>query len=159
MSREQEYESLSPEGESRRDAILREVSAQLPVIAARRRRRKRAAVGGGALALVLAVSAAVVMVSNLRLAPPIAPPVVEAPTESADPLIDFAVVLTSDEIDPSLYVRTDLDAINSMVISDDELLRELAQMGRPAGLIKMNGEVRLSRDVVDELGPVPPGSF
>ena len=115
MSRDYKHESLSPEGESRRESILREVSAQLPSIATKRKRRRRAAVGGSALALVFVVSAAVVMVLNLLVAPPIAPQVVEAPTETVEPLIDFAVIPTSDEIDPSVYVRTDLDAINAMV--------------------------------------------
>ena len=158
MNREHEQAGLSPGGELRRDAILRDLTAQLPTIVARRRRRKRVVAGGCAMALLLVASAAVIqMVSQPASSP--APPIVEAPVEPAESLIDFAIVRTNEAVDPSVYVRIDNDAINSMVISDDELLRELAQMGRPAGLIRMNGEVRLTRNVVDEPETAEPGSF
>lgn len=137
---------LSPEGERRREAILRDVSLRLPRIVARRRARRRAVTGSLAIALVLTVGAATLLLRTPSR-PVGAPPIVEAPALVA-PLIDYAVVRTG-PIDPSIYVKENPDAINAMVISDDELLRELAAMGRPAGLIRMNGRVRLSRDVVD----------
>ncbi len=158
MNREHEQDRLSPEGEFRREAILRDLTAQLPTIVARRRRRKRVVAGSCAVALLLVVGAVVVQMVNLPASVP-APVIVETPAEPAETLIDFAIVRTSESIDPSIYVRVDNDAINAMVISDDELLRELAQMGRPAGLIRMNGEVRLTRNVVDEPAPTEPGSF
>lgn len=146
-----EQQRLSPEGERRREEILREVSGRLPAIAARRRAKRRAA--AGTLAVLLLVCAAVVWMIPTSPGPtptPTSAPqvVLIEPTIEYDPLIDYAVVESS-PVDPSVYVRTDTESINAMVITDDELLRELAAIGRPAGLIRMNGQVRLTRDVVD----------
>ncbi len=151
MTHDFDQQRLSPEGEQRREAILREVSGRLPAIAARRRAKRRAA--AGTLAVLLLAGAAVVWMiptsPGPTPTPTSAPQVVEVePTIEHDPLIDYAVVESS-PVDPSVYVRTDTESINAMVITDDELLRELAAIGRPAGLVRMNGQVRLSRDVVD----------
>jgi hypothetical protein len=161
MTHDREQVGLSPEGEQRRETILRDLSAQLPEITSRRRQRKRVAVGACAMALLLSVGSVVVLTMN----PPVhipAPEIVVTPVGpevTTSQLIDFAIVRTSDTIDPSIYVRSETEAINAMVISDDELLSELAAMGRPAGLIRMNGEVRLSRDVVDEQEPDDPDAL
>ena len=170
MTFERDNNRLSKEGERRRDAMLRDLLAQAPGIIARRRRRRRAQAGGVAMALVLTGGIVItVMVNSTGNPAPVsapAPVIVEAPVEAPieappverKPLIDFAIVRTSGVVDPSIiYVRTDVDAINAMILSDDELLRELAAMGRPAGLIRMNGEVRLTRDVVDRTTPADRG--
>jgi len=154
MRYEHERMELSSEGRERRDAILRDVSARLPGIASARRRRRRSVAGGAAVALLLVVGGAVVLTMQQRPAnqPTLTPPNVaapEAPPVNETPSIDFQIVRTNDEIDPTMIVRTDPEAINAMVVSDEELLRTLAEMGRPAGLIRMNGQVRLTRDVVD----------
>ena len=67
--------------------------------------------------------------------------------EQWDLALKLAAQLNDESIDED--TRADALAINAMVISDDELLRELAAAGRPAGLIRVNGQTRLSRDVVD----------
>lgn len=153
MTHDFEQQRLTPEGERRREAILHEVSGRLPAIARRRRAKRRAAVG--ALAVLLLAGAAVVwMIPTMPKSVPTPTPtsapqvVLIEPAIEYEPLIDYAVVESS-TVDPSVYVRTDTESINAMVITDDELLRELAAIGRPAGLIRMNGQVRLTRDVVD----------
>ena len=151
MTHEHQQHRLSPEGERRREAILHEVSGRLPAIARRRRAKRRAA--AGTLAVLLLAGAAVVWMIPTAPTPTPAPTtapqvVLIEPDIEYDPLIDYAVVESS-PVDPSVYVRTDTESINAMVITDDELLRELAAIGRPAGLIRMNGQVRLTRDVVD----------
>ena len=181
MTFERDNNRLSKEGERRRDAMLRDLTAQMPGIIAGRRRRRRAMAGGVAMALVLTGGVVITLMANTTGNPaPVsapAPVIVEAPVEApvepvepvelvdvagapveVRPLVDFAIVRTSGVVDPSIiYVRTDVDAINAMILSDDELLRELAAMGRPAGLIRMNGEVRLTRDVVDRTTPADQG--
>jgi hypothetical protein len=150
MTPEHDDLPLSPEGEQRKDEILREVSQRLPGIAARRRARRRAVRGSLAVALALTAGVVVVLTRSTpsNPVPTPAPIIAESPAPER-PLIDFAVIHTS-PVDPvMMYVRADTEVINAMVISDDELLRELAAMGRPAGLIRMNGQVRLSRDVTD----------
>jgi len=151
MTPERQPIPLTPEGDRRRDEILRGVTAQLPGIVARRRRRRRAARGAVAMILLFAAGGVLMRVMRTPIPAPTVPPplIVEAPAEAPPGLIDFAIVRTSETIDPSIYIRTDTEAINAMVISDDELLRALASMGRPAGLIRMNGEIRLTRNVVD----------
>ncbi|MCB9848925.1 MAG: hypothetical protein H6814_10975 [Phycisphaeraceae bacterium] len=139
--------SLSPEGERRRAQIGGEIAGALPGIAARRRSRRRAIRGTLALALLVGVWAIVALTGGKPIQPP-APPIVVTPAPEQESVIDYAVV-RSGPVDPSIYIRTDTAAINAMVISDDELLRELAAAGRPAGLIRVNGQTRLSRDVVD----------
>jgi len=148
MTHDSEQQRLSPEGERRREAILHEVSGRLPGIARRRRARRRAVAGALAVLLLLAGAAVVWMIPTVQ-SPTAAPQIAEIkPAVESEPLIDYAVVVSA-PADPSVYVRTETESINAMVISDDELLRELAAIGRPAGLIRMNGQVRLSRDVVD----------
>lgn len=153
MTPEHEHDQrLSPQGLRRRDEIRESISKRLPAIAARRKARRRAFRGSLAAALLLTAGAAVVMVGRSPSAPITAPtpPIVEAPlpVEPQRSAIDYAVV-QSTPVDPSVYLETDTEAINAMVISDDELLRELASIGRPAGLVRMNGGVRLTRDVAD----------
>jgi len=149
MNREHDPNVLSPEGERRKAQILREVTDRLPGIAARRRSRRNAVRGTLAIALLLTVGAAAVLINRVPSVPGTqpAPPVVVTP-EPGRSVIDYAVVRTG-PVDPSIYIQPDTEAINAMVISDDELLRELAAAGRPAGLVTMNGRVRLTRDVVD----------
>ena len=147
MTHDSEQQRLSPEGDRRREAILHEVSGRLPGIARRRRAKRRAV--AGALAVLLLAGAAVVWMIPTVQSPTATQQIAEIkPAVESEPLIDYAVVVSA-PADPSVYVRTETESINAMVISDDELLRELAAIGRPAGLIRMNGQVRLSRDVVD----------
>ena len=162
MTRDREQVGLTPEGESRRAAILRDVAAQLPAIAARRRARRRVAMAGGVTALLLPIVSVIVLTLNQTSGPggaPAASPVVTADPADSEHVVDFAYVRTSGAIDPSVYIRPDTEAINAMVVTDDELLRELASIGRPAGLIRMNGELRLTDDVVDPEDQQEPRPF
>lgn len=140
-----ERSQLTPTGEARREQMLDELLGTMQQIHHGRRVRRRAA---GALA-VLAIFAGVAWVigSQLTVGDRVVPQIVvdrpqqqvpDAPT--TEPLIRLA--------QRTGVIRT---------VDDDELVALLAQLDRPAGIVRSEGEIWLTNAVTDaELGLTPP---
>jgi hypothetical protein len=151
-------EPLTPIGERRRQAMLTELTGYMERVHHGRRLRRR----GAALAVLLALSAviAVAAMSGRNGPPPktIAgdlptgthPAEITIPDEPAS-LINVAIV-KSDPAIVDKYRATVTTYTNIRVerLDDETLLSELAAMGRPAGLISMEGKTYLTADVSDE---------
>lgn len=135
---------LSPRGRQRREHIL-----EMAIQQARQRRRRRLAVRGGAAAVVLLVAGlALLLVPHpgpqrhelpvaTKSQPPTAPPRDHA--QAAKLLIEHI------QTDPTLLKRLAVrpSPPRWQTLDDDQLLRELALAGKPAGLVKINGRASL----------------
>ena len=134
---------LSPRGRQRREQIL-----EMAIRQGRQRRRRRLAVRGGAVAIVLLVMATAV----LRI-PRSAPHQSDLPTaKSAAPAVptpdrgqQAKVVIERIQTDPTILRRLAVPKSPPLwqTLDDDHLLQELAQAGRPAGLVKIDGRTTL----------------
>jgi len=156
------HADLSPSGRARRDALRAELSAIVPRAAAARRRRRAARRAGLSLA---AAALAIAFVGWLTSAPPPARtprgPMAQAPAEQAVPRPSGVTIVRTNPADASAAtVRTEA-LVARCAIGDDDLLLRLAQVGRPAGLIRIDGEARIvaltDRPVVDDPGDDRPG--
>ena len=139
-------EQLHPEENNRRETMLDELIVAMGHHHRRRRQVRTAAAWG----LLLAVAGGTWIVRAQQVAQPtafndpgVAPPLVEAPVTRV------------------LRVRGDYRTGLVKVIDDDELLGRLAEIDRPAGLIRTEGRVWLTSAVADaeiETGdePEPP---
>lgn len=140
--RQHEHEPLSPAGLARRSAMLEALRAEVPRAAAARRARRRAVRTVAVLALAGVVT---LLVLPRRAAPPsqigVAPP----------PQPGWSVVSTDPTAASRLTVRSRTDW-SGVVVGDDELLLELEEMGRPAGLIRTGGKVFVSGLTLDHTG-------
>jgi hypothetical protein len=132
---------LTEEGKLRQSQIL-----DVAMRAARDRKRRRVVTrsiwqGVGVIILV-----AVLLPRVRRPAPPIARPI-DLPTRIDRPVAQPAplVIVRKIETDPNILERLALPPISSTVrhISEDELLRELADAHQPAGVISVDGKARL----------------
>lgn len=154
----------------RRDQILEHTLREQSALWARRRRRGRTV----AVASLLAVASGLWLVT---LAPPRtipSPAPVALGTPPRDPSTSHApaplVQLVGNT--PGVLDRMRVDPVGSVqiirggeptllveIIDDDQLTTLLAQIGRPAGIIRTQGRVYLSRAVTDEeLGLRKPGA-
>ena len=148
-----EQVSLSATGARRRDEILR---AAVRAGQSRRRRRlagRAAGAAGGVIAIAWAVAAV------LRPAGLVKPPLVRGPIPPAPPPVAHVVVsgprpavkrpaviiVQRIETDPTLVDRLAVPRQGHpwRSLSDDELLTQLAQAGRPAGLAYVDGRAQL----------------
>lgn len=129
--------SLSPDGEDRRWQILGMALAE-----ARVRRRRRVAARAIPVLLLLAL-----LVWQLpRTKPPRIQTVVVKPVEAHSSVTARpAIVVTLIRTDPHIVERLAIppQPLHVVVISDTELLNDLAMANRPAGLVYVNGKAML----------------
>ena len=153
MTTHDDVDSLSPKGRSRRDAMLADMLRLVDVTRARRRRRRQAASAATMLLLALA------LFRVARFAGPDEPGLaIRGPSHEGSTAVvvgrvaDSGVRLTELVHDDATSVeRLRADAPRRIIWLDDEsLLSELASMNRPAGLLRHNGETRLTVAVTDE---------
>jgi hypothetical protein len=135
---EHERSQLTPDGEARREVMLGELVEAMNAIHHRRRVRRRLA--GVAVMLLVFAGVAWVVASQLSFVDRARLLIVEnQPSEEVpdlpapEPLIRLAQ-------------RTGL----VRVVSDDELVTLLAQIDRPAGIVRSEGEIWLTNAVTDE---------
>jgi hypothetical protein len=147
---------LTPAGAARREAMLTELLGDLGRVHRARRVRRRAAVAAS-LAIVLtgatwAGMRAWLMPASSNRSIVIAPRSTEsAPLEGGEirPLIE--IVHTDPGVLDRYRLRTTLRVER---VDDAGLIRALEEIDRPAGLVRIDGEVRLTAAVTDaELRP------
>ena len=158
MNEPTQHESLSPEGQARRDAMLGELLADMSQVHRRRRRVRAGAFSSIAAALILAAVLQVVSlkspelpiasnVDNVGATPIIAAPVDAGASAAAQPESGIVWVST----DPTVLARmTSAPTPIVVYINDAELLETLVHIGRPAGLIRFGDRLALSAPVTDE---------
>ncbi len=129
---------LSPMGVARRDAMLPDLIDAMQRLHCRRRRRKRIA------AISTLTGMAVICALSVRLAQ-IAPPMAPAP-HAANPVhAPVGSIITVVQTDRSTLDRhRPATSFSAILIDDQSLLDVLAEIDRPAGLIRMDGQVRLT---------------
>ncbi len=140
---EHERSQLTPEGEARRDAMLDELVGTMQRVHHGRRVRRRVA---SALA-VLTIFAGIAWVigSQLSVGDPARPQFVERPQQPVPDAPTTGRLI--------------------QMVDDDELVALLAQLDRPAGIVRSEGEIWLTNAVTDaELGlsapkPVDPSTM
>jgi hypothetical protein len=134
---------LSPHGRARREQIL-----QMAIQQARRRRRRRLAIRSGAIAMVLLTIGLVVLRGPRSVPHPSETTTVNS-TLSAAPVLNpepaAKIVIERVETDPTIVRRLAVQQTPPrwQRLDDDHLLQELAQAGKPAGLVKINGQATL----------------
>ncbi len=125
---------LSPQGEARREAMRRMLSGAV-VAAAQSRRRRRTAFG------VMAMAGAVLMLGVINQAPNQRGASTSARIESGRATkLPIQWVNTRSDI-MKQYVVQCSDPIERL--NDDQLLEEMADLGRPSGLIRIEGRSML----------------
>ncbi len=140
-----ERSELTPTGEARREHMLDELLGTMQQIHHRRRARRRL-VGVAAMLLVFA-GVAWVVASQLSFVDRAKPLIVENRPSAEVP--DFPA--------PEPLIRPFARTGLVRVVSDDELVTLLAQIDRPAGIVRSEGETWLTNAVTDaELGLTPP---
>jgi len=149
-----DFAVLSPNGRARLERMGAELAPEVTQAARRRRTRRRAVRGGGAaLALLGALSLTLLVQSAPQGSTggaqgPVARGEDEPATPEPQPTIDFAIVETDRTASQGLVIREVVDPA-PYVMDDEELLRTLAAMGRPTGLVRTEGKVWLTEDVTD----------
>lgn len=162
---------LSTDGMARRDAMLPELLDAMYRHHARRKAARRALVGAGIGAAVVALAWGVSIALSPRAAvDPLdgaAPRVADGGAEPGETAITdapvrapiVAVIVT----DPMILDRSRAPAATGGVrvrrLDDEALLALLDDIGRPAGLIRMKGETRLTRAVADDEPGLMPGGL
>jgi hypothetical protein len=134
---------LSPSGRERREQIL-----TMAIQQARQRRRRRLVIRGGAVAIVLLA----IGLAALRLPRPVPHPI-ELPivklVPPATPAPNRApvakIVIERIQTDPTIASRLAVPQTPPrwQRLDDDNFLQELAQAGKPAGLVKISGREML----------------
>lgn len=142
---EHERSQLTPDGEARREAMLGELVGAMQQI--HRRRRVRGRLVGVAAMLLVVAGVAWTIASQQAFVDRAKPLMVEnQPSEGVPEL-----PATEPLVRP--FARTGL----VRAVSDDELVTLLAQLDRPAGIVRSEGEIWLTNAVTDaELGLAPP---
>lgn len=157
--------ALSPAGVDRCAAMRAAMLDAFTAMHRARRRRRRASALAAALLLLGAsawlgarFAARPASVGEVAGAGSLAPAagslvqVVDGPV--APVVVEFALVADGGD---SLVRKIDSAASFVEVIGNDELVRTLAEMDRPAGLIAVGGRVRLTCPVVEGGGETPDG--
>jgi len=137
---------LSPRGRARRAQIL-----NMAIQQARRRHRRRLAFRGGAVGIaLLAIGLAVLRVPRSVPNPPKSTersiadstsPTVPAPNRASA----AKIVIERIQTDPTITRRLAVPQAPPrwQRLDDDQVLQELERAGKPAGLVKINGQVSL----------------
>ena len=142
---EQGRTQLTPDGEARRDAMLDELVGAMQRVHHGRRVRRRAA---GALA-VLAIFAGMAWVLGSQL-----PVGDRAQTDIA---VNRPPQHVPDAVGTERLIRLARRTGVIRTVDDNELVALLAQLDRPAGIVRSEGEIWLTNAVTDaELGLTPP---
>ncbi len=142
---EHERSQLTPHGEARREAMLGELVGSMQRVHHGRRVRRRAA---GALA-VLAIFAGIAWVigSQSPVSDRSQPRIVEKQPQQQVPDASTA--------EPLIRLAQRTGVIRT--VDDEELVALLAQLERPAGIVRSEGDIWLTNAVTDaELGLNPP---
>ncbi|UCD74292.1 MAG: hypothetical protein JSV91_10925 [Phycisphaerales bacterium] len=154
---------LSPSGLARRESMRRQLTAAMNRIHRRRRQRRRLTAAAAGIAFIVLASLAVQLL-------PASIPLAERPDRrlAGDPSLrpspdvsePRGCVIRIVRTDPSVLDRVARPVQSTAVILDDEaLLAMLAEIDRPAGLVRYGGKVHLTRPVTDvELTPPPPAA-
>jgi hypothetical protein len=130
-----DYQGLSQQGRRRREEIL---WSAIRAARTRRRRRRSMQVAAGAavtvIAIFLSISFHQVQRAPTRIVRNAPMPIV--PNAPRNPPGDVQVVVTEIHTDPTLLQRLAVPPQKPdwKILSDDELLRVLADAGKPAGL-------------------------
>ncbi len=133
---EHERSQLTPDGEARREAMLDELVGAMQRVHHRRRVRRRAASASAVLAIFAGM--AWVIGSQLSVGDPEQMRIAETQPQPQLP----------DAPPTKRLIQT---------VDDDQLLALLAQLDRPAGIVRSEGEIWLTNAVTDaELGLTPP---
>ena len=136
---------LSPAGEQRREAMLEELTATMRIVHHRRRRRRQ---------LMLA---AVVFIAAGVSAKVALPPSPGAPRPDGGQLL-----VENNQAPRTIIFRTEPGIIERYrakpasrvrILDDDDLVAQLAALGRPAGLVRQEGRVWLTGAVTDAQRP------
>ena len=142
----EQHDNLSPKGAARREAMLGDLTAAMTKLH-RRRRVRRMTASGATVALLC-----IVLFRTLQLPldgtktastpPPVRgwTPVEEAPTRTVIVQTDHDIVVRLLASPPAIVTRID----------DNQLIRTLIEIGRPAGLIRFGDRVALSAPVTDQ---------
>ncbi|MCH8316762.1 MAG: hypothetical protein IIA64_12395 [Planctomycetes bacterium] len=130
-----ERSQLTPDGEARREAMLGELVGAMQRVHHGRRIRRRVASASALVAIFAGL--AWVIGSQLSVGDPARPQFVERPQQ---PVPDAP---TNERL--------------IQMLDDDQLVALLAQLDRPAGIVRSEGEIWLTNAVTDaELGLTPP---
>ncbi len=141
-----ERSQLTPDGEARREAMLDELVGAMQRVHHGRRIRRRA----GRTSVVLGVSAVVVWTVVSQMTQLTSEPRELVREHQPEPVPDNT---PTDRPSWRDVHRTGL----VRAVSDDELVTLLAQIDRPAGIVRSEGEIWLTNAVTDaELGLTPP---
>ncbi len=140
-----ERSQLTPDGEARRDAMLDELVGAMQRVHQGRRVRRRI----GSTFVVLGVSAVVAWTVGSQLTGLTSEPRELTWEDQSEPVRDntSADRSTWRDVHRTGLVRT---------VGDDELVTLLAQLDRPTGIVRSEGEIWLTNAVTDaELGLTP----
>ena len=134
---------LSPSGRARREQILK-----MAVEQGQRQRRQRLAVRGGAVAIVLLAIVATVLRMPHSNSRPIERPFVKSPLPPAPApqrTLTPKIAIERIQTDPTIAQRLAVAKTPPrwQRLDDDHLIQELAQAGKPAGLVKINGQAAI----------------
>lgn len=168
---------LSPAGEARREEMLHELLGEMASVRRARVMRRRATLGVAAAALLGVASWIVVGTQTHGPAPIPSPRLAAAPESNPVPqsargesaraaaapgAIHIEIVSTDPSVAERLTIHTELWPQSGTVtrgpltvtfLDVHGLLRELAAIGRPTGLIEMGGQYQFTRPITDaELG-------
>ena len=140
-----ERSQLTPTGEARREQMLDELLGTMQQIHHRRRARRRL-VGVAAMLFVFA-GVAWVVASQLSFVDRTKPLIVEKQPQQQVP--------DAPTTEPLIQLARRTGVIRT--VDDNELVALLAQVDRPAGIVRSEGEIWLTNAVTDaELGLTPP---
>jgi hypothetical protein len=178
MTNDHENQPLSEAGAARRDAMLGELTGFMDRRHRAKQIRRRTVTTAGVAGLLLVTVTLIVRTPGA----PVAPEQIDPPGDIAQGHVDDTPVpppidpmpVTDDAPAPVApvpqgptiaYVKSDPAQIESMIIrtaeasrvqrlTDEEFLQAMAEIGRPTGLIRMEGRVWTSEDVTDPLPPL-----
>ncbi len=146
-------EPLSPAGQARRQAMLDELVAAMELTHRRRRTRRRLLGGAGCMCLALALvwllwTGASGPSHERQFADQPDAPFSDSPTKEVQRHLAYVSHIV--HTDPTVLERCRARPTGSVLRIDDRtLLAGLASINRPAGLIRIGGQVRLSAPVTD----------
>lgn len=151
---------LNDEGQERREAILAiAIDEARRVQQQRRRNRGLLTTAGISLGLLLVMQVVLRWPVNW-LEPPVAfnaevddGAEVAAAASSEESLAEYLVEIKPVDLDRYL-VGTRREPADYVLLDDEQLLKLLASLGQPDGIVKMNGKTRLASQLLDiELAP------
>jgi hypothetical protein len=140
------FESLSPQGQARREAMLDHLVGEMALVHRRRRARRAALSSAGAVLLLVGL----IRFANLDSANNTLTLNPQSPEQNASVQPDASTIMHV-QTDPSIAERFRAAPIPIIVpINDAQLIETLVEIGRPAGLIQVGERIALSAPVTDE---------